>query len=188
MASCDSCASASYTLNIANWSELNITCLRCRHAEALEFLAGGHARVDEFPLRPVTHDLEQRVAADDHGRGQVPVAAREVVVDEARSVSMRWNARPSDPSPGLRGRDRPRRLIESGRRRPSPSIRRRSRPAGLTTMGERRVARILARSAFAATNLSQSAAVRCQALPSARCWPDPVRRMTFTGAATQLPS
>jgi hypothetical protein len=63
-----------------------------RHAEAGEFLAGRLARVHEFALGPVTHDLEQRLAVDDHGRREVPVAAREVVVHEAAQVSIRWNA------------------------------------------------------------------------------------------------
>jgi hypothetical protein len=45
-------------LNIANWSELKVTCPACREAEAEEILARHLAGVEEFALGPVAHDLE----------------------------------------------------------------------------------------------------------------------------------
>ena len=39
----------------------------------------------ELALRPVAHHLQQRVALDDHGGGQVPVAAREVVIERSHA-------------------------------------------------------------------------------------------------------
>ena len=55
--------------------------LRAREADADEVRARLLAGLEEFALGPVAHDLHAGLALDDHGGGQVPVAAGEVVVD-----------------------------------------------------------------------------------------------------------
>ncbi len=73
---------SSATLNIANWSELKVTdALRAREAHADEIGARLLAGLEELALGPVAHDLHAGLVLDDHGRGEVPVAAGEVVVD-----------------------------------------------------------------------------------------------------------
>ena len=57
--------------------------LRAGIAEAQEVGARHLAGVDELALGPVAHDLHAGLAVDDHGGGEVPVAAGEVRVDQA---------------------------------------------------------------------------------------------------------
>ena len=73
---------SSPTLNITNWSELKVTdALRAREADADEVRARLLAGLEELALGPVAHELHAGLAFDDHGGGEVPVAAGEVVVD-----------------------------------------------------------------------------------------------------------
>ncbi len=54
--------------------------LRSGEAHADEIGAGHLLRLQELALRPVTHELQAGLVLDDHRRGEVPVAAGEVVV------------------------------------------------------------------------------------------------------------